>query len=399
VATKTKEQVAPIFKTRTTCRACNHPSLEEVLDLGVQYLPRWVKEKDETLPKSPLRLMRCGNCGLLQLHDTVEPDLLFREFWYRSGINETMREALLDIVRDGTAVHTKGRWLDIGANDGYLLSRVPSSFTKIGCEPALNFQSQLEELCDRTVPDYFKAEDYEPASIDVITSAAMFYDVDEPGQFVADIAKVLKPGGIWINQLNDSPTMLKQNAFDSICHEHLCYYDIPSLAALYRSHGLSIREVSFNDVNGGSVRVLASHQSRGGADMLGIPSPSREEVMNFAFRIKNWKALMSELIGHWTAEEPLWGYGASTKGSVLLQYLDVGKQILAIADRNPQKCGLLLAGPWIPITDEVTLRNAKPKHVLVLPWAFKKEFVEREESLRRAGTTMVFPLPSIELVL
>lgn len=399
-ATESKTAHPLTWTVRHTCRGCQAPQLKDVLDLGVQYLPRFVKEKDESLPKAPLQLVRCANCELLQLKHTVNPDLLYREFWYRSSINQTMKQALWDVVREGTLTHGEGTWLDIGANDGFLLSKVPESFKKIAVEPAYNFQTLLEEHSDLVYSDYF-SEELEVEPCDVITSVAMFYDVEDPMPFLRTIAKTLTDDGIWINQLNDSPTMLKQNAFDAICHEHLLYYDVHNLNRMYEEAGLRIVSVSYNDVNGGSVRIVAKKgKPSNDGFLLGIPKPSLGAANGFRQRIEKWKHRMTQLIAEsMVLKGPIWAYGASTKGTVLLQYLDLPEAFFAVADRNPQKVGLTMAGTWIPIVDEITMRKAPPRYLFVLPWAFKNEFVLREEQIRSSGTTMVFPLPNPEFVL
>jgi hypothetical protein len=394
-----------IFTERKTCRACHGKALTSVLDLGTQYLPRFPEAPDDTLPKAPLHLVRCALCGLLQLQHSVDPDLLYREFWYRSGVNATMREALDDVVKSGLKFHKEGTWLDIGANDGYLLSRVPDNFTRIACEPAVNFEDQLLEHAHIVVPDYFSAaavRDRYDEKCDVITSAACFYDVSEPSDFVRDIAALLNDRGIWINQLNDSPTMLERNAFDSICHEHVCYYDVPTLKELYRQHGLTINEITYNEVNGGSIRVFASKDGeRHPADFLGHKSASAERCEAFAKRTVRWKEQVGSLLKYSDLFRytPIWLYGASTKGGTLLQYLDCNDSFLACADRNAAKWGRRMVGGWIPITEETAMRKAKPKFLLVLPWAFAEEFNAREALLRQAGTTMIYPLPDFRLVM
>lgn len=402
---QTQTESQPVYTERTTCRACESKTLVSVLDLGVQYLPRFVPEPDETLPKAPIHLVQCPSCGLLQLQHTTAPDLLYRQFWYRSSVNQTMREALANLARSALEFVDEGTWLDIGANDGCLLKNVPDSFTKIGCEPALNFAHALGEHADAVVLDYFSAAAVKAVSespCDVITSAACFYDVDDPNAFVRDIAECLSPEGVWINQLNDSPTMLQRNAFDSLCHEHLAYYDVPSLARLYRAHGLEINQVTHNEVNGGSVRVFASKQGvRPGLPMLGIPRASFPEAAAFASRVRRWKEQVSSLI----TESPLfrytptWLYGASTKGGTLLQYLDCNDSFLSVADRNPKKFGLRMVGSWVPIVDESTMRKARPKFLFILPWAFADEFTAREADLRASGTTLIYPLPDFRLVM
>jgi NDP-4-keto-2,6-dideoxyhexose 3-C-methyltransferase len=392
-----------IFKKRDTCRVCAG-ALSPILSLGDQYLVRFPEKLDETLPKAPLSLMQCQGCNLLQLEHTTNPDLLFREFWYRSSVNQTMRDALQDVVDDALRYVRKGTWLDIGANDGFLLSCLPEGWTKIACEPALNFKPMLEEHADHVIADYFSSDhdclkDKTRGACDVITSVACFYDVDDPNQFVSDIVKALAPGGVWINQLNDSPTMLKANAFDSICHEHLAYYDIHTLAELYRRHGLIVSKISFNDINGGSIRVFAHKEVSGLRSLfLGdVPKCSPEQAQAFAKRTVRWKQEMGNLLSG--IKGGIYGYGASTKGAVLLQYLDCDDMFIAVADRNPLKWGKLMVGSWIPIVDEAMFRKARPSHALVLPWAFANEFSERETEARAGGTAFVWPLPEIRIEL
>jgi len=405
--TLTDVSTSPVSKLRTTCRACHERSLTPVLSLGEQYLVNFVPAPDLNLPRSPLNLVRCDGCGLLQLDHTVNPDLLYREFWYRSSVNETMRSALKNVIQAGLNHQAGGVWLDIGANDGYLLSELPPGFLRIACEPALNFTEDLHKIADHVIADYFSANhdclygNTKQGRCDVITSIAMFYDLDEPDAFVRDIAKVLSPHGVWINQLNDSPTMVRANAFDAICHEHLCYYDVRSLNALYERNGLSIYDITYNDVNGGSIRVVAGRSKERGTGSLISEhrTVSALDAENFSARVQKWRDRMREqLEGPLTLGGSLWCYGASTKGCVLLQYLDMPGTFKAIADRNPIKFGTYMTGTWLPVTNEQDMRDEHPRNVLVLPWSFKKEFVERERKLMDEGTTLVFPLPSIEQV-
>lgn len=404
ISTREGATMNAVSTARTTCRACSSGDLDPILSLGDQYLVRFTPAKDLSLPRSPLNLMRCGACGLLQLEHTVDPDLLFREFWYRSSVNDSMKTALKDIVRTGLTYHHNGTWLDIGANDGYLLSQVPPNFFRLAFEPAMNFEDELYGVADLAVMDYFNIEATvaHRGHCDVITSAAMFYDLDDPNTFVANIAKALSPNGVWINQLNDAPSMLKANAFDAICHEHLCYYDLHSLRLLYEKHGLVILDVTYNDVNGGSMRVVAEKPSRAtrSISLAGHQTVPVYEPFNFGRRVTKWRERMTDLIANAVSlRGPIWCYGASTKGCVLLQYLDLNEAFCGIADRNERKRGLFMSGSWLEIHDEEVMRNARPAHVLALPWAFRDEFVKREREMLNSGTTMIFPLPSIEFVL
>lgn len=379
------------------CRVCGGHEFETILSLGDQFLIGFVNEKNPLLPKAPLDLLLCHGCGLLQLKHSVEPDLLWKmDYWYRSGMNQTMKDALHDVVSDALYHHDSGVWCDIGANDGTLLSHVPPSFTKIGVEPGRSMHAALEEHADEIVDDFFSA-DAMSRKCEIITACACFYDVDDPLQFLKDVADRLTPQGVFLNQLSDATQMIRQNAWDAVCHEHKAYYDLAQLQRLYAEAGLVITSVSENSVNGGSIRVTARKGSG--------PAPLRNEVTQtevrqFAERVRRWKDLFGWFLDSFhMSGRSIWAYGASTKGSVLLQHLNRNEAIRAIADRNPKKHGTVQAGTWLPVTDEDTMRQAKPDVLLMLPWAFKQEFNERERALRDSGTVLLYPLPTVEVVI
>jgi hypothetical protein len=378
-----------------------------VLDLGDQALPRFPASAEESVPRAPLHLVRCATCGLLQLEHSVEPDLLFRDYWYRSSVNQSMREALRDLVQSTLGFQDHGTWLDIGANDGCLLARTPDSFRRIACEPARDFHGPLKEHAEVVIPSYFTRKALTDAGedkADVITSAAMFYDLDDPNRFVADIAASLSKDGVWVNQLNDSPTMLRRNAFDAIVHEHLCYYDVPTLNEMYQRHGLELNQVTHNEVNGGSIRLFASHRGRRPAiNPQGLKPAGQREAEAFSRRVGRWREQMRAILdSDLMHRRPLWGYGASTKLGTLLGYLDRDNAFVGIADRNPAKWKKKFGGTGIPIMSEDDFRRGLstvwPPYVLVGPWAFRDEFIERERAICDDGATLIFPLPNIEFV-
>lgn len=391
------EKIPGGYREVTQCRACGSGRLITVLSLGTQFVVDFVKEANPLLPKAPLELMLCDACDLLQLSVSVDPNLLWRgNYWYRSSVNDTMRRALSDVVNNGCKYHDGGVWIDIGANDGFLLSKVPNGFRKVGIEPSATLIPLLEEHADTVVNDFFRIENCPVPNAQVITSCACFYDVDDPNKFCADVAKLLSNDGVWINQFTGADEMVKATAFDGICHEHRCYYTLPSLQRLYHQNGLKIVDVSWNDVNGGSVRVTAKKGSQ-----VNIYQPlSRNDIYSFARRVKKWQAnfrwLIDELHG---AGKKIYGVAASTKGTALLQYVDRPRAITAVSDRNPVKHGLKMVGTWTPICDEQTLRDARPDVLLCLAWSFKDEIVERERETLERGALLLFPLPSITAVL
>jgi SAM-dependent methyltransferase len=383
-----------------TCRVCGG-NLESVLDLGNLYLSNFVPQVDETLPKAPLHLMRCTGCNLGQLSHTANPDLSFRQYWYQSGINESMRSSLRDVIANASVYKQEGVWVDIGANDGYLLGQT-KNFYRIGVEPSLNLVPDLASKADEVMTDYFPTRRPLSHKADVITSIAMFYDVEAPLRFVQEVRDFLTPDGIWINQLSYTPEMLRVLAFDNICHEHLTYWSLAGLRALYARAGLKLMDFSFNSTNGGSVRTVACRD-----DCVRWPTCTKtitEETdwARFAQRALAWK---DEFKYRFTINlhpyKDIYLYGASTKGNTLLQFLDVDvtrkRSFKGAADRNESKFGLKMVGSWVPIVSEEEAR-AKAGYFLVLPWAFKEQMVEREQEFLSKGGRLIFPLPNIEVI-
>jgi len=262
------------LRTIETCRVCGSTELAPILSLGSIFVSDFVTDRTVPSPEEryPLELVLCdpekGGCCLLQLKHSVDPSKMYNFYYYHSGTNAMMCEALADIARQAARRVSLKRGdfvLDIGCNDGTLLRAYkPKGLKLVGFDPAKNLVPEARVGTHRIVNDYFNYEAFEKAfpnkKAKVITSIAMFYDLDEPNRFVADAARCLDPEGLWIIQMSYLPLMLEQNAFDNICHEHLEYYSVHSLRNLLKRHGLKIVDVELNDVNGGSFRVYIRHQ-------------------------------------------------------------------------------------------------------------------------------------------
>lgn len=430
MTTKTqKKRILKVkVKKRKTCRVCGSKNLIDILSLGNHAVSNFVDKKEEAFI-APLDLVLCnpeeGGCSLLQLkHTAVEPELLYRNYWYKSGMNQTMRDALADITRQIEKLiklEKNDIVLDIGANDGTLLKAYKSKkVKKVGVEPARNLIKELRETTDTVINDFFTYESFtkklrKKAKAKVVTTIAMFYDLEEPNKFVADIKKVLAEGGIWINQMSYLPLMLEQNAFDNICHEHVEYYSLTSIENLLKRHNLEVFDVELNDVNGGSFRLYIRHKKDGlvksfrGADKRFQKLKRKEERMglgkkrvyqDFAHRVEGIKKKVTFFIKNEAKKDRVFHvYGASTKGNTLLQYFGLGNSLIeAASERNPNKWGKKTVMTLIPIISEKKSRIKKPEYYLVLPWHFRKEFLERERRYLRKGGKMVFPLPKFEVV-
>lgn len=406
------------YKEITHCRACKSSDIIELFSLGDQYLTDFPKpgmEKDGIL--MPLTLVLCNNCEFVQLKHTVDQNSIYGRpiYWYKSGINNTMRKALEDVVSKAQQVvplKEGDKIIDIGSNDGTLASFYPDYVKKIGFEPSENvfFQSGGVKWY-KSYNDYFT---YKGDAAKIITSCAMFYDLDDPSQFLQDIRASLEIDGIWIDQQNYLTTMLENLTFDNISHEHLGYYSFKAFENLLNNHELEIIDVEINGVNGGSFRSYIRRKPStvqplpGAAERLeAVRARERTMKLNttepydaFYQHAKTIKEKLHLFIaGEKNRGKSIWVYGSSTRGQVILQYCDLDKTLIdGCAERNPDKYGRVTIGTGIPITDEETARKAKPDYFLVLPYSFKEEFLVRESDFLNSGGTFIFPLPEVEVV-
>lgn len=408
---------------RTTCRSCNAPSLTSLFSLGNQYVSNFVDAAHEGC-RVPLEVVLCdvalGGCGLLQLRYTVPREWLYRKYWYRSGVTDTMRTALAGIAQRAerlVALAPRDIVLDIGCNDGTLLrSYTIPHVRRVGFEPAENLLAEAHVGTHTVVNDFFRwarfAEEFPQTKVKIITTIAMFYDVDDLDEFTEDIAQCLDKDGIWVIQMSYLPSMLSRNAFDNICHEHLTYFSLFALRPLFNRHGLEITDGELNDANGGSLCVYVRHQdspagrfpSQAVRDLVrqeqecGLHTRAVYEV--FAQCIAETRRQLQGFIQQAVRRgKTVYVYGASTKGNTLLQYCGLDHRwITAAAERSPEKWGKKTVGTLIPIISEEEARAAKPDYFLALPWHFLEEFIQRERVFLQSGGQFIVPLPRPNLV-
>ncbi len=389
------------------CRACGSDRIEEVLDLGNLCISDFPLPGAGEPDRAPLTLVQCQDCTLVQLRHTVDRDRLYRNYYYRSGTNESMVRALREIVEEvprQTHLDRGDLWLDIGANDGTLLRQVLLTLPgigRVGFEPAVTLAGEASRRAYCTVyADYFPSPRIEfHNQYKVISSIAVFYDVDDPNAFVSAIKDWLHPEGIWVVQFQDLHAMLACNGFDNICHEHLTYWSIRPLRMLLERHGLRIDGASHNATNGGSIRLIVRHGPVREPD-----PPGRYQCHDTAIRLGNFAqeveglkrdtlALLRDLK---TQGKTVWGIGASTKFNTLAQYYGLGPDLItAIGERNPDKWGRVTVGTNIPITSEEHMRSANPDYLLIGPWHFLDNFRQREAEFERRGGKWLVPLPHL----
>lgn len=412
---------------RQTCRVCGSEHLVPVIDLGDQYLQgSFVKEGFPRPPhrKVPTQLVRCDvtkserACGLLQLAHSLPSEVLYANYWYRSGTNATMRNHLRSIVESVMELlpNRAGRVLDIGCNDGTLLNCFTGDFEKFGVDPS-DIAREVPPpvtVINSTFPSSLVDQALNGRKVDAITSIAMFYDLEDPVGFTRSVKSLLSDEGIWVVEMSYLPLMLATNSFDTICHEHLEYYSLAVLEDIAERAGMRVFRAVLNDINGGSIRLYLTHagvsryDTAKDADVLKtlhlrefeLELDTDRPYRAFQTRIEGLRDELASMIkGIRSQGQSIHLYGASTKGNVLLQWYGIDNTVIdCAADRNPEKHGARTLGTNISIVSEEESRAAKPDYYLVLPWHFKAEFLARERATIEAGTKMIFPLPEILVV-
>ena len=408
------------------CKVCGSKDLTEVLTLNEQYLsPTFVKtNKDNPLAeiKSPLTLVLCdkskseNNCGLLQLKEITDADLLYKDYFYRTATNDTMRKDLKELVDQVISIvkpADQSIVVDIGSNDCTMLNFYDKKFNLVGFEPAQNIKFIDKGKNIKVINNYFNSknfkENFPSKKAKIITSCAMFYDLENPLQFVKDIEEILDEDGVWCCQISYLDSMIRFNNFYDICHEHLSYYSLESFEYLINKLNLKLFYAETNSVNGGSVRLYVCKKNSKKFEKLELTEKlnllRKEEknlkltqsktFLNFektvsSLRTKTIK-FVDEIIDN---KKIVLALGASTKGNIILQHFNLTKdKIPFISERNPDKVGLRCLGSDIELISEERARDINPEAFIVLPWNFKKEIVDRERKYLDNGGKLMFVMP------
>lgn len=405
----------------TKCRSCHSDNLDLVFDLGNQVLTGVFLSKNlDKISSGPVALVLCNDCCLVQMQYSYPLDEMYNDgYGYQSGLTSFMSQHLKGIIAFATNhvnLNKNDHILDIGCNDGTLLNHYPqNSYNLVGIDPVAKKYLDRYPKNSKVVTEFFSKESYFSVAskkAKIITSISMFYDLDEPVEFANAIANVLSDDGVWVFEQSYLPAMLRTNSYDTVCQEHVEYYSLAAIQNILDQVGMVIINASQNEVNGGSVRLAAAHKNSSLANNI---SPEatwliQQEKNHHIYSNKPWRDFTKNVERHKldlvnlltelkNAGKTVLGYGASTKGNVILQYCDIGPDLLPfIGDITPSKDGAFTPGSKIPIISMDKAKAMKPDYFLVLPWGFRGDILLREKETVSNGTKFIFPLPYVEIV-
>ena len=401
------------------CRICVSNNFIKLFSLGkLSFTGKFSTSYKKTIPKEFLNLVMCKKCKLVQLDRNFNPKFLYsHDYGYRTGINKTMTDHVKKVVNEAVKI-VKPRngdfVLDIASNDGTLLSFYNKNLNTVGIDPLVKKYKKFYQKINYKISDFFSYNSIKKNKIikkfKIITALSMFYDLKNPNYFLKDLKKILYQDGIFILEHADLLSIVKNCLFDTICHEHLEYYSTKVIVNLMKKNNLRVFDIKQNQTNGGSMRYLICHFNAKYKTnkkkinlILGQESKmklnNKQTFINFKKKIDRSKLKTKKLLNNICQKgNVVHGYGASTKGNVLLLYFGLNqKHIKYIADRNPKKFNHYTPGTKIKIISEKKSRKLAPDYYLVLPWHFKKEILRREAKTRRKGCKFIFPLPNIKV--
>lgn len=401
-------KIPKTFKIKK-CRLCNQINLIKINNFGNIFISNFVtKKKIKKGIRAPLSLVYCKNCQLLQLEHSAPQEIMYKKYyWYKSGITKTMRDSLFELYKDikkNCKIKPGDTILDIGANDGTFLKYFKKdNINTVGCEPAKNLKNELKKNCHHVIDDFWHYKHLAKIPIKfkrikVISAIGMFYDLEDPSEFIKHAAQALDDDGVFVAQLMCSHSMFKTNDLGNICHEHLEYYSFNSLKYLFEKNGLKIHKISENKVNGGSYRIYCKKNIKKSIKFK--EKAGYKEIINFIKNVKkNKKETIKFIREKLKLGKKIFIYGASTKGNTLLQYYGLtNKEIPYAAERTKSKWGKYTIGSGIKIISEKDARKLNPDYFFVMPYGFINEFLIREKTWIKKGGKFLIPYPKLKII-
>ena len=401
------------------CRNCQSFRLKYLFSLGkLSYTGKFQKNNKINIKKTDVTLVICNECSLVQLLNVYNMKYLYnQDYGYRTGINKTMTMHMKKIQKILCAKADVGSGdfvLDIASNDGTLLNFYKNNIIKFGIDPLVSKYKKFYKNIDYKIADFFSINVIKKYKIKkkfkIITALSVFYDIDDPNKFLKEVSSILDDDGIFLLEYADLFSIIKNKMFDTICQEHITYYSTKVILKILNKNDLRIFDVNRNSINGGSVQYyICKKKSKFNTNISSLNYILKEETKLMLDNVNTYKVffrsileIKNKLINYLDnlieSNKIIHGYGASTKGNVLLQFFGINKKYLKfIADRNPNKYNLFTPGTKIKIISENNSRSMNPDYYLVLPWHFKSEILNREKKIINKGTKFIFPLPKISI--
>ena len=399
------------------CRNCKKKSFSLISKIGDQPISSIFLEKKRYIKNYSLNLFECNYCKLIQLSKIPGlQDMYGSTYGYKTSISGLMVKHLknkFNRIKKLKILQQNPNILDIGSNDGTFLNFFANDLKKknlTGIDPSANAFTKSYNKKIKVIVNFFNKESiknyFKNIKFSVITSFAMFYDVEDPNSFCKNIYKLLDKNGIWVLEFSYFPLLLKNLTYDQICHEHVMYYTLNTFNNIIKKNKLKIIDYSLNEINGGSIEILCSKKNsnikamKTKIDKILIEEKkiSNKDYDKFNLRIQNSKKNLQLFLKNIKKKEII-GYGASTKGNVILNYCGISnKNIPFICDANPTKIGKFTPGSHIPIISKIKMRKINPKYLLVLIWSFRSEVIEQEKKFIKKGGKLLFPLPDFHIV-
>ena len=398
-----------------SCKNCKSRSLKKIINIGNQPLSsHFYSKKINKLKNYSLDLYICQKCNLVQFKSLPKLDDMYGlNYGYRTSLSPLMINHMKNkfLKNKNDLIKKKSNILDIGCNDGTFLNffKKIKNINLYGIDPSAEKFKQYHSKKINLIVDYFERDriqkKFKDISFDLITSFAMFYDIEDPNSFCKDINKLLNKNGKWILELSYFPLLLQNLTYDQICHEHVTYYTLTTFENILKKNGLKILDFNLNSINGGSIEIICSKKNS-------KHSPNTKKInfqknfekninfksyQNFNSRVSNVKKTLNLFLDQ--NKGKVIGYGASTKGNIVLNHCGIDhKKLKYICDANPYKFNRFTPGSNIKIISKQKMRTLKPKFLLVLIWSFRKEVIQQEKNFLDKGGKLIFHLPMFHII-
>ena len=402
------------------CKICKSKKIIKITNLESQPISSvFLFKKNFNFKKYNINLYQCYKCKLIQFK-SLPPlgEMYGKTYGYRTSLSKLMinhmKEKFIKFSKLGI-IKKNSNILDIGSNDGTFLNFFANKEKKLnlyGIDPSSEKFKKFYNKKINLITDYFTYENFfkninnQGQKFKLITSFAMFYDIENPNKFCKDIYKLLDKDGLWALEISYFPALLKNLTYDQICHEHVTYYTLTTFNNLVKKQGFKILDFRFNEINGGSIEIICakksnnikSNDSKIKKHLMDEKNITLDSYKKFNERVENTKKNILEIL-KLVGSKNIIGYGASTKGNIVLNHCNItSKNISYICDENSYKFNKFTPGSNIKIISKEKMRKLQPKYLLILIWSFRKEVIKQEINYINKGGKLIFHLPQLHII-